>query len=193
MSPARTAAIFARTVVAGLLVWSFVATGIGGNAAAQGQMDGVTEDLLALTEIENTNPQQVVVLTRVTVEPGGTTGLHVHQGVSNLWVESGTLCFKIVGIGNRTGEVEVTFQPDRRITDSACAPVPITTCPDFEPCTATATVVAPATFILTAGDWVSQDENIQHSYTNIGTTDAVVLISELQTWDGVSPCRGGCG
>jgi quercetin dioxygenase-like cupin family protein len=121
---------------------------------ATGCVDGVTVTRLGYGLPSAADGQQLTLL-RVTFDPGGSIGAHVHPGALTLSIESGALVYAVI-----EGEAEL----QRPAVDGT--PVPA------EPLTAGQEMT------LNPGDWVFE-EGIIHSARNDGADPAVVLIAGL--------------
>jgi hypothetical protein len=153
-------------------------------------------ELLGFVPVEGSAPdEQYVVLTRVTLAPGSTSGAdtpmqpHAHGGPSLLYVESGTVCYHVRNRADDGVAVQVTTGPTT-LPDAFAVEVG---CERPQPsCTSGCEVLSPASILLKAGETVAHSVAVEHAYEAVGRSDAVVYISELQTLGPTHPCAGGC-
>jgi quercetin dioxygenase-like cupin family protein len=155
--------------------------------AAGASASWVAESLGVARLVPPGDPAQQIALTRVTLQPGGSSEPHAHHGVGVLYVDQGTICFQL-DASPAPFAVKVLRQTS--YPDDAGCEVPTEECWDNpEGCP----LEEDQTILLNAGDTVDHvAAPSQHTYWNVGSEPAVVLIAELQTPDSGAGCSGSC-
>ena len=195
--------LFAVVLVGGVFTGSPAAWGRAGQFEASpaaspvaGEPMRFVRELLGFVAVEDSAPdEQYVVLTRVTLAPGSTAGAdtpmqpHAHGGPSLMYVESGTVCYRVQNRADDNVVVRVTTGPNTLpeafATEVGCQrPVPS--------CDAGCEIESPAAILLGAGETVAHTVPVEHAYEAVGRNEAVVSVSELQTLGPIHPCAGGC-
>ncbi len=155
--------------VAGILLIGLLAAGpvpIGqahqGTPAA-GTSTGVTTEVLGRFPSELA-PGQALALLRITFAPGGGVAPHTHPGETVFHLASGTLQFTL-----HEGEAQLV----RAVDGSPAAATP----------TAGEAIPVGEEITLSAGDTIYKDAAVLQSERNVGTEDAVILVSNLRGVD----------
>src|SRR5918997_2704210 len=128
-----------------------------------GGASGVTTEVLGRFPSELA-PGQALALLRITFAPGGSVAEHTHPGETVFHLSSGTLQFTL-----HEGEAQLV-----RAVDG----VPAAATP-----TAGEAVPVGEEITLNAGDTIYKDAAVLQSERNVGSEDAVILVSNLRGVD----------
>jgi hypothetical protein len=155
--------------VVGILLVGLLAVGPMAIGQAQqstppaGGSTGITTEVLGRFPSELA-PGQALALLRITFAPGGSVAPHTHPGETVFHLASGTLQFTL-----HEGEAQLV-----RAVDGA----PAATTP-----TAGEAIPVGTEITLNAGDTIYKDAAVLQSERNVGTEDAVILVSNLRGVD----------
>jgi mannose-6-phosphate isomerase-like protein (cupin superfamily) len=155
--------------VVGILVVGLVAAGPMSIGHAQqgtppaGGSTGITTEVLGRFPSELA-PGKALALLRITFAPGASIDQHTHPGETVFHLASGTLQFTL-----HEGEARLI----RAVNGSPAAATP----------TAGEAIPVGAEITLNAGDTIYKDAAVLQSERNVGTEDAVILVSNLRGVD----------